>query len=84
MSIQEIEQAIAQLPQTERVHLLARLAARTHEAGGDGAPSLPDPERAARRRALADAASEHWTGGDGLEYQRRIRSEWDDRTTLTD
>ena len=31
-------------------------------------------------RALAaqirDAAAPHWQGGDGLEYQRRIRDEW--------
>ena len=25
---------------------------------------------------LADAAAPHWEGGDGLEYQRRIRAEW--------
>ena len=25
---------------------------------------------------LADAAAPHWQGGDGLEYQRRIRDEW--------
>jgi hypothetical protein len=25
---------------------------------------------------LADAAAPYWQGGDGLEYQRRIRAEW--------
>lgn len=25
---------------------------------------------------LAEAAAPHWQGGDGLEYQRRIRAEW--------
>jgi hypothetical protein len=26
---------------------------------------------------LAEEVSGHWQGGDGLEYQRRIRAEWD-------
>lgn len=26
---------------------------------------------------LAEAVRPHWKGGDGLEYQRRIRAEWD-------
>ena len=86
MSIQEIEQAIAQLPQTQRARLLARLTQSATDAGADGASPapLPDEELAARRRALADAARVHWTGGDGLEYQLRIRSEWDDRPNLAD
>lgn len=29
--------------------------------------------------ALADKLGEGWQGGDGLEYQIRIREEWDDR-----
>lgn len=30
-------------------------------------------------KAFAEEVSGHWTGGDGLEYQRRIRAEWDQR-----
>ncbi len=29
--------------------------------------------------ALADKLGEAWQGGDGLEYQTKIREEWDDR-----
>ena len=28
---------------------------------------------------LLDKVGELWQGGDGLEYQRKIREEWDDR-----
>jgi len=30
-------------------------------------------------QAFTDDLSGHWDGGDGLEYQRRIRAEWDQR-----
>jgi hypothetical protein len=30
-------------------------------------------------KALAEEVSGHWTGGDGLEYQRRIRAKWGQR-----
>lgn len=29
--------------------------------------------------ALADAVRPHWRGGDGLEFQTRLREEWEDR-----
>lgn len=29
--------------------------------------------------ALADKLGEAWQGGDGLEYQMKIREEWNDR-----
>ncbi len=35
-----------------------------------GVPSLEE---------LAASARPYWQGGDGLEFQLRIRSEWDDR-----
>lgn len=38
-------------------------------------------KRLARRKALTPAARRHWSGEDGLDYQDRIRSEWDDRPT---
>ena len=75
MSIQEIERAIERLPNDERAALLARLA-RRHAAEGAA------PDEADRRRRLAEAARPCWTGGDGLDYQRRIRAEWDDRPSL--
>jgi hypothetical protein len=30
-------------------------------------------------QAFIDDLSGHWEGGDGLECQRRIRAEWDQR-----
>lgn len=76
MSIQEIERAIAQLTRTERDALIARLAQQVSE---EHVPPLS--EKAERRRALAEAARPHWAGGDGLDFQRRIRAEWDDRAS---
>jgi len=32
-----------------------------------------------RYQELLEKTSRSWTGGDGLEYQIRIREEWDDR-----
>jgi hypothetical protein len=34
--------------------------------------------------AFAEEVSDHWKGGDGLEYQRRIRTEWDQRSEASD
>ena len=101
MSLQEIERAIAQLPDHERAELVRRIA-RLGGVGPMEAPSAfdsagelvgkvrdgghSDPgavdhedELIRRRRELAEAAAPYWQGGDGLEYQLRIRAEWDDR-----
>lgn len=37
-----------------------------------------EPEKKSLKELL-DAAKGSWDGGDGLEYQLRIRAEWDDR-----
>jgi len=34
--------------------------------------------------ALAEDVSGHWKGGDGFEYQQRIRTEWDQRGEASD
>ncbi len=73
MSLEEVITAAGRLSRQEQQHLVEELRARI-EAGGDGAQ--PDDVR-----VLAAAAGVHWQGGDGLEFQRRIRAEWDDRTT---
>lgn len=101
MSLQEIEQAIAELPEHERAELVRRIS-RLDAFGPMGAPSvfanpsdLPGgvgdgghtpseteeqkDELIRRRRELAEAAAPYWQGGDGLDYQLRIRAEWDDR-----
>ena len=101
MSLQEIERAIAELPDHERAELVRRIARlegvgpmevpsafdsareRIGEARDNGHPD-PEPveqddELIRRRRELAEAAAPYWQGGDGLEYQLRIRAEWDDR-----
>lgn len=36
----------------------------------------PPAEEETPLSELADDAAPHWQGGDGLEYQRRIREEW--------
>jgi len=99
MSLQEIEQAIAELPEHERAELvrwISRLegvepirapgpfASPTNRAGkiGGYSPSgatEQENELIRRRRELAEAAAPYWRGGDGLDYQLRIRAEWDDR-----
>lgn len=38
----------------------------------------PEPGKS-RYQELLEKTSRSWTGGDGLEYQIRIREEWDDR-----
>lgn len=38
----------------------------------------PEP-RGSRYEDLLAETSRSWTAGDGLEYQTRIREEWDDR-----
>jgi hypothetical protein len=35
-------------------------------------------------KAFAEEVSGHWKGGDGLEYQRRLRAEWDQRLEASD
>jgi hypothetical protein len=42
-------------------------------------PSAPADEDDGFEQALA-ASRNTWTAGDGLEYQRRIRSEWENRS----
>jgi hypothetical protein len=37
----------------------------------------PSDTRAQQFHTLAEAAKGSWTGEDGLDYQRRIRTEWD-------
>lgn len=34
--------------------------------------------------ALAEGVAGHWKAGDGLEYQQRIRAEWDRRWEESD
>ena len=46
---------------------------------GFGEPT--SAKRLTERKALVDAARQHWQGGEGLAYQNRIRSEWDDTPT---
>lgn len=41
-------------------------------------PEAPEPEKS-RYQELLERTSGSWKGGDGLEYQIRIREEWDDR-----
>ena len=101
MSLQEIEQAIAELPEHERAELVRRISRLEGikpmevpsafkdpeeligEARGSGhhdpGAAEQEDELIRRRRELAEAAAPHWRGGDGLEYQLRIRAEWDDR-----
>ncbi len=91
MSLQEIEQAIAELPERQQAELRAWINQRAGasdvlaptEPGGSGSwsPEATKPEAHATGdlEALAVAAGEHWHGGDGLEYQVRIRDEWDNR-----
>lgn len=38
----------------------------------------PEPGKS-RYQELLEKTSRSWTGGDGLEYQIRLREEWDDR-----
>ncbi|WP_420455649.1 hypothetical protein [Rubrivirga sp.] len=73
MSTQEIEQAIADLPEQERVQLREWLNEQVRTA------RKPSEGQADELRALAAAAGAHWEGGDGLDYQLRMRAEWDDR-----
>ena len=42
-------------------------------------PSAPTDEGDGFEQALA-ASRNTWTAGDGLEYQRRLRSEWENRS----
>lgn len=76
MSLQEIEQAIAELPEHERAELVRRIS----QSGGVESTS----ELIRRRHELAEAAAPHWRGGDGLDYQLAIRAEWDDRPGFDD
>ncbi len=39
----------------------------------------PADDRQDDFEAVADKLGSRWKGGDGLEYQIRIREEWDDR-----
>lgn len=85
MAKQTLETALKTVSLAEARRLRRILDARLSEADGDDdASELPpmrkDEGRAEldeRRRALAREIT--WTGGEGLEYQRRLRSEWDDR-----
>ena len=85
MSIQEIERELRNATPDEVRHLQGIIQERLAEiernlargkarAGGDGAPADE------WKRELRELASKiDWQGGDGLEYQMRIRAEWDDR-----
>ena len=75
MSIQEIEQAIRTVPLDEARRLQRILDERL--AAAEQRDSKPND-----LRELAAAAGPYWQGGDGLEYQQRIRAEWDERPTL--
>lgn len=44
-----------------------RLGLKAPEAATQDQPTLEE---------MAAAVRPHWTGGDGLDYQRRIREEW--------
>ena len=89
MSIQEIEAAIAKLPSEQLRELSAWLEALLARSGdmstnpkyreGFGEPA--SAKRLMERKAVINAARQHWQGGEGLAYQNRIRSEWDDRPT---
>ncbi len=87
MSIQELETALMAVPLEEVRRFRRMLDARlSEEAGGDGAAEPPTVREAEegddvdeRRRELAEIIN--WTGGEGLDYQRRVRSEWDDRSS---
>ncbi len=83
MSLEEVITAARRLSQREQQQLIEALRQRA-EAGGDGAQpdaSAPTEQEAlaAYREKLAAAAQPYWEGVDGLEYQMRIRAEWDDR-----
>ena len=89
MSIQEIEAAIAKLP-LEQLRALSAWLARLLAGSGDlstnpkhmeGFGESASSKRLKERKALVNAARQHWKGGEGLAYQDRIRSEWDDRPT---
>lgn len=92
MSLQEIEQAIAELPEPQQAELRDWINQRAADVLAPGKPSDTgswNPETIRRKAhvtddldALAAAAGEHWHGGDGLEYQLRIRAEWDDRPSV--
>ena len=79
MSVEEIIAAVNQLPQGERRRVLEALR-RDDPDPMAGFGEDKGPKRLARRAAVIDEARAHWHGGDGLEYQRRIRTEWDTRT----
>ncbi|MDT0633201.1 hypothetical protein RQM47_16730 [Rubrivirga sp. S365] len=84
MSLQEIERAIADLPDRERAELVRWINENLNERADDrgrGYPTMSqqEDELIQQRRELAEAAAPYWAGGDGLEYQVRIRTEWDDR-----
>lgn len=52
--------------------------ARRLDAGASEASSVAMEPEPSDLRALARAARPYWEGGDGLEFQRRIRAEWTD------
>lgn len=82
MSVEEIIAAVNQLPQGERRRVLEALRTSEPEPADPMAGFGEDkgPKRLARRAAVIDEARAHWRGGEGLDYQRRIRTEWDRRT----
>ena len=80
MSLKELETALRTVPLQEARRLRRILDARlSGEAGGDGATEQHQDRTDVdiRRRELAKEIN--WTGGEGLQYQLRVRSEWDDR-----
>ena len=44
----------------------------------EDSPSDPpsEPEERLSLKELSEKIRPHWKGGDGLDYQRRIRAEW--------
>ena len=82
MTAQELEQTLNRVSLDEARRLRRLLDDRLAASSGDGGPALPSSSLTQQREKLALAASEHWKGVDGLEYQERIRAEWDrDSTT---
>jgi uncharacterized phage protein gp47/JayE len=78
MSLQEIEIAIEKLPPDKVQELSAWLQRHLTEVrGGEGGQDRESLKQL--RHQLAAKVRKHWQGGDGLEYQQRIRAEWDDR-----
>ena len=78
MSVEEIVAAVNQLPLHERRRVLDSLWGSDPDPMAGFREDHPS-KRLAQRAAVIDEARAHWKGGDGLEYQRRMRAEWDER-----